>query len=379
MGASVKIRDLAANLGKAGHDAVLFVPRCGVEIDDAPFELAEIPVVELPLLRPLSYNLFSLAHLLLRRNCRPPDMVYMRRTTAISPLLYAKFTATKFFYEVNDDPYWEFGDEKVGILSRLRRHLYRKLDELNLRKADRIFVISRKVMRKILERNPRLPRDKVALMPSGANTDLFVPMPRKRALELTGLDSSAKYVGFVGSLLDHQGIDVLIEAAEIVGQGQPECRFLIVGEGPMKAIWEKEVERRKTGKHFLFTGQIAYGELPAWINAADVCVAPYKGSAGYRSPVKIFDYLSCGKPVVASRLEGTTDFFEKVEAVALVEPDNPEALANAILAILRKSGKQLREMEQVGRKGRSWVVEHYDRTKLAAKVSAAATSLSRER
>ena len=314
-----------------------------------------------------------------RRVSRSPDVVYLRRTTAISPLLYAKVTGTKFFYEVNDDPYWEFEDENVGVISRLRQQLYRKLDELNLRRADRIFVISVKVLEKILERNPRISRDRLVLMPSGANTDLFAPMPRKKALEVTGLDSGKEYVGFVGSLLEHQGIDVLIEAADAVGQGKPDCRFLIVGEGPMKTAWEKEVRCRKLEELFVFTGQIPYGQLPSWINAATLCVAPYKGSAGYRSPVKIFDYLSCGKPVVASFVEGTTDFFGKVEAVALIEPDDPRALADAILATLRKSGKRPREMEEIGRKGRSWVVANYSRAKLAARVFAVAKFLLYER
>ena len=373
VGASVKIRDLAVNLGKAGGDAVLFVPRCGVESNDAPFELAEVPVVPMPLLRPLSYNLFSMAHLLFRRGSRSPDVVYLRRTTAISPLLYAKVKGAKFFYEVNDDPYWEFGDENVGVISRLRQRLYRKLDELNLRNADRIFVISEKVLEKILERNPKISRSRLVLMPSGANTDLFAPVPRKKAFELTGLDPRKRYVGFVGSLLDHQGVDVLIEAAEMVRRNKPDCRFLIVGEGPMKMVWEKEVRRRKLELEFVFTGQIPYRELPAWIGAMDVCLAPYARNAGYRSPVKMFDYLSCGRPVVASRIAGTTDIFEAVEAVTLIEPEDPERLGRAILDSLGRSAV----LDDAGRHGRRWVRDNFDRSKNAALVIEEALSLLR--
>ncbi len=375
VGASVKIRDLAVNLGKAGCDAVLFVPRCGVESNDAPFELAEVPVVQMPLLRPLSYNLFALADLLFRRGTQSPDVVYLRRTTAISPLMYAKIKGAKFFYEVNDDPYWEFGDENVDMLPRLRQLLYRKLDELNLRNADRIFVISVKVLEKILERNPKISRSRLVLMPSGANTDLFAPVPRKKAFEITGLDSGNKYVGFVGSLLDHQGIDVLIEAAEMVRRNKPDCRFLIVGEGPMKSVWEKEVRRLKLEREFVFTGQIPYQELPAWIGAMDVCLAPYVRNAGYRSPVKMFDYLSCGRPVIASRIEGTTDIFEAVEAVTLIAPEDPEALGGAILESLGHSVVS----DDAGRQGRRWVKDNFDRSKNAALVIDEALSLFRGR
>ena len=60
VGATVKIRDMTKNLSAMGHRVALFVPRCGIEIKDAPFKIIEIPAINFPGLRMLSFNLFLL-------------------------------------------------------------------------------------------------------------------------------------------------------------------------------------------------------------------------------------------------------------------------------------------------------------------------------
>ena len=118
-------------------------------------------------------------------------------------------------------------------------------------------------------------------------------------------------------------------------------------------------------KAFLFTGEIEYNETPVWINAMDICTAPYMRTAGFRSPVKIFDYLACARPVIASRIPGTTDIFEGSGAVRLVEPEDKDELAAAIKDILSNE-ETAREM---GLKGRALVEGQYDRKLVAQKLN----------
>ena len=101
--------------------------------------------------------------------------------------------------------------------------------------------------------------------------------------------------------------------------------------------------------------------MPSWIGAMDVCVAPFLDSAGYRSPVKVFDYMACGKPVVASRIEGTTDIFEKSGAISLVKPGDPLALSRAICELLENPNRG----EKMGKRGRRFIVDNFNRKHLA--------------
>ena len=202
------------------------------------------------------------------------------------------------------------------------------------------------------------------LLPSGANTENFRPLNRLDCCKEIGLDSNLRYVCFIGTLLAHQGVDVLIESAPLILKKFPECRFVIIGEGPMKTLLISEVKKKSLSKEFIFAGQIAYEELSVYVGAMDVCVAPFLKSAGLRSPVKLFDYMACGKPIVSSRINGTTDQFENSTAITLVEPEEPAALANAVSEILTCRDKA----KFMGKQGRKLVVQKYDRKLLVEKI-----------
>lgn len=132
----------------------------------------------------------------------------------------------------------------------------------------------------------------------------------------------------------------------------------------MKGVWIQKVEKKGLKRSFRFVGEIAYEELPKYIGATDVCVAPFLNSVGLSSPVKIFDYLGCGRPVVASRIHGTTDIFADSGAVKLVRPENPQILAKAITELL--DDKEV--AEAMGQRGRLFMEEHFDRRVIARKI-----------
>lgn len=362
VGASVKIWDMAGYLASMGNSVVAILPRCGIEKRHLPYKVIEIPVINLPGLRMVSYNLLLLFYLFFGKYKLRPDVIYQRRTTTIIPLLYARLLNALFFFEVNDDPYYyRLLNNKKDITGFLRNALSVWMDQRNIRAASRSFVISKAIIQKIKNKNPDISGNKFLLLPSGANVDIFKPIDRAAALKSIGHDASKLYIGFVGTLLAHQGVETLIESALSILQHQPDCMFFIVGEGPMKHAWEQKTKEKKLEKSILFLGQIPYEQMPVWINAMDVCVAPYSSSAGYRSPVKIFDYLACGRPVVASKIKGTTDIFVETDAVLFVEPESPAHLANAIIKLL--DDPEARRLK--GERGRQWVTANYSRKAMA--------------
>jgi glycosyltransferase involved in cell wall biosynthesis len=279
---------------------------------------------------------------------------------SLVPGVYARLRRVPFLYEINDDP---FAPPSPGasLASQWRWHLQRRRDLLNLRWCTKAFVISPGLATRLMIACPDLDPNKLAILPSGANTELFAPLPPSRCRRQLGLAPSGRYVGFVGTLLSHQGIDVLIDAAAEMDTPPEGCTFVIIGEGPMRGPWQEAAARRGLGERFLFPGEVPYADVPTWLSAMDLCVAPYRRSAGLRSPVKIFDYLACGKPVVASQIPGTTDVFEGVPAVLLVAPEDPSALAMAIAQILGDTHRS----HAMSAMARPFVQNGYDRRALA--------------
>ncbi|MBI4633964.1 MAG: glycosyltransferase family 4 protein [Deltaproteobacteria bacterium] len=371
VGATVKIWDLAHNVAGLGHHVVLFLPKYHFPKEDIPFKLVQIPVLDFPFLRALSFNVFLTFFLIGHYFMLNPNVVYVRRGISIIPAIFAKFKKAMFLYEINDDPYPDRINFRSGLLSRLDGWIARKTDELSLSLCDAAFVITKQIGEKIVKKRRDVDQNKLHVLPSGTNTDLYQPLAQKECRLKLDLDASKKYIGFMGTLLDHQGVDVLIDAAPRVLQSIPNAVFVIMGEGPMKDKWRRRVEHLSLQEQFLFTGQVEYAETPLWINAMDVCTAPFLIKAGLRSPVKIFDYLACAKPVVASRISGTTDLFAGSDAVCLIEPENRDALARALVDLLKNVGK----VTEMGLIGRKLVETHYNRRVLAQKIMDTAHAL----
>ena len=365
VGASVKIQDLAHNLAKMGNDVVLFIPKNNFKKEDFVHKIIEIPFINYPFLRLFSFNLFLLIFLTIQLFKKTPSVVYVRRMNSLIPALYAKICRAIFFYEINDDPYSQHYKKKSNIVSFLRAKISIKQDEINLKLCDSAFVITKEIIEKIHSKNPNLKKNKLDVMPSGANIDLLKPLDKIRCREILKLKKDKKIVCFAGTLLEHQGLEILIESAPQILKNIPDTIFLIIGEGPQKQNWIDLVKKQNLDQNFFFSGQILYKDIPGWINAADLCIAPFMNYAGLRSPVKIFDYLACGKAVVASKIKGTTDLFEKSGAVLLVEAENPKILAKKIIELLNDEKKA----KQMGADGRRFVLMNFDRMKIAKKIS----------
>jgi glycosyltransferase involved in cell wall biosynthesis len=364
VGATVKVWDLAHNLSSCGQQVVLFLPKYRFKRDGIPFRLVEIPFVNMPFFRIVSFNICLAIVLFVRFFSERPETIYSRRMTSIIPLLFAKAVGARFYYEVNDDPFALIRSQGSRFAFFIRSWLSRRIDAINLKACQKAFVISEGVKTKIMKNLTNIESAKLIILPSGANIDLFRPLPMDQCRTRLGLQLSKKYILFVGTLLEHQGIDMLIEAAARVILQVPGSQFLILGEGPSKYGWTETIYLKGLSDHFIFTGQIAYENVATWIGAADICVAPFKKSSGLRSPVKIFDYLACAKAVVASKMLGTTDIFEKSGAVMLITPEDPNALANAIIGLLRDETKAL----GMGQKGREFIFPRYDRKQLTRQV-----------
>jgi glycosyltransferase involved in cell wall biosynthesis len=146
-----------------------------------------------------------------------------------------------------------------------------------------------------------------------------------------------------------------------------DTMFIIIGEGAMKSQLKLKAIELGVEKSFIFPGQVNYEDLPLWLGATDICAAPYSKSSGLRSPVKIFDYLACARPVIASEIRGATENFRGSGAVILVRPDDPNELSNAIINLLKDDDK----MAEMGKAGRNYVEAHYNRASGAAKVLSA--------
>ncbi len=113
--------------------------------------------------------------------------------------------------------------------------------------------------------------------------------------------------------------------------------------------------------------------MPTYIAALSLGVAPFLGTRGETSPLKIFDYLACARPVVASRIDAVEDIIASCEAVIAVPPEDAEALASAINQVLADPARAAK----LGARGRTFIVEHHSWRQMAEETAEALEAVRR--
>jgi len=266
-------------------------------------------------------------------NC---DLIYSRdRFSLLLALLPSKLLKKPIVYEVNGLTSEQRKMHGDHILNRLYVWLLETLDGIAFRSAVRVVCVTDAIRNFYTERHPEY-AGKIRTVNNGVSTELFRPLPideevsslRKRL----GFDEGDEIVAYVGNLSLWQGIEYLVRSAPMILEKDPAVRFMVVGYGPTYDMCRELAEELGVADKFRFVGQTPYSSLPHYVNLADVCVAPYTRDIP-NCPIKIYEYLACGKPVVCSDIPGI-DNLRDTGALALIEPCNAEALATALLEAL---------------------------------------------
>ena len=215
-----------------------------------------------------------------------------------------------------------------------------------------------------------IPREKIRVVPLGINPNGF----EMRATSANGPFT----VGFLGRVAPEKGLHVLAEAYSLLRKSGdlPEGRFEVAGYmaadcKPYLEEIQNHLKERGLFQEFRYHGVIDRAAKIAFLRALDVMSLP----ATYDEPkgVSLLESMACGVPVVQPRRGAFTEIVESTGGGLLVEPDDPQSLADGILKLFKE--KTL--AEQLSANGFKGVREHYTAAHMADKVLAAYNELIR--
>lgn len=192
--------------------------------------------------------------------------------------------------------------------------------------ADVIITVSETLAQYVIDHGGH--QDQVVVMPNGVNDGLFHPMVTAANVA----EAEGRFViAFSGSLKQWHGVDVLMTAFQELCRRMAGLHLLVIGDGPMSEWLQGFVAGSNLQSNVTFTGWTPHHQIPALIAAADVCVAPYPQLENfYFSPLKLFEYLAMGKPVIASDIGQIRAVIQHHENGILVPPGNERHLADAL-------------------------------------------------
>jgi len=184
----------------------------------------------------------------------------------------------------------------------------------------------------------------IVVLPDGVDLSLFNALPSKQACRAKlGLESNRTIIGYVGrfqTMHMEKGIPELVEAMAALSSLNGSEPLLVCVGGPMDSVPKYLKLANRMGvpeRRLKFIDHVAPADVPYWIRAFDIAVAPFPTTehfAYFMSPLKLFEYMAAGVPIVATELPSVREVLRHGENAWLVEPDEKNALAKGITRII---------------------------------------------
>jgi glycosyltransferase involved in cell wall biosynthesis len=209
----------------------------------------------------------------------------------------------------------------------------------------------------------KVSQDKILYFPDAVDFDKFnISISKKDARLKLNLPKNKKLIIYTGSGLGWKGVGALIETVKFLSDD-----YLLILIGDIKSA-------RNLPKNILFLGHKKYQEIPYWLKAADLLVLTgnkkSKISLFYTSPMKMFEYMASGTPILASNIPSFKDVLNKENSI-LIDFDNFKIAANKIKEILNNkelanklANKSLEDVKRYTWNKRAKVIKNFIKNRI---------------
>lgn len=268
--------------------------------------------------------------------------------------------AVNVIYDIYPDIAIELGKLKNPLLIRMAKNI----EQLVYRWSDRIVVLSDGFSRTLIKEKGVSP-EKVTVIPVWLDAQDIVPLnrdnPWRREMKIPPEKFVILYAGTIGLV---SGAEIIIEVAQSLAS-YPEILFLMVGDGYAKEqVQDRASKLGLANIQFLpFQPQERLSELQSTADISLVTLAPGRGRTSV--PSKVLGYMAAARPVIAAVDLGcdTAEMINQARCGVVVPPADPESLAQAILYYYHHAT----ERAATGKRGRSYLLAHYERTGVVGK------------
>ena len=256
------------------------------------------------------------------------DVVHSHEEGSAIGLLAARWLRVPHLYDMHSSLPQQFTNFDF-TRSRLVTWAFSRLERTVIRRSRVVIVICPQLEETVRAIDPSAKTVLIENAPGSG--EVAAPGDGVAGRQRLGLGPETPVVLYTGTFEAYQGLPLLLAAARLVHEQAPAARFVLVGGKPDQVAQVRaEAQAAGIGEVVFFTGERPADEIPSWLDAADVLVSPR--STGTNTPLKIYQYLRSGKPIVATRLLTHTQVL--TDDVAVLTEATPAGLAAGIVGLL---------------------------------------------
>jgi glycosyltransferase involved in cell wall biosynthesis len=257
------------------------------------------------------------------------DAVHSHEEGALIGVVVAMLSRTPHLYDMHSSLPQQLSNFAFSR-SRIVKRIFLGMERFMIRWSRVVVVICPALEATVRAIEPQA-RTIVIENSPGFAADAATPAEAAAIRRAVGVGASTPVVLYTGTFEAYQGLDNLFEAMALVLRTRPDARLVLAGgQADQIARAKAQAHTAGVGDATIFAGERPAADMPAFLRAADVLVSPR--SRGTNTPLKIYQYLRSGKPIVATRLLTHTQVLS--DQTAILTGSTPAEFAQGILAAL---------------------------------------------
>ncbi len=238
--------------------------------------------------------------------------------------------------------------------SRVANAVYRYLEKITAPLTTRIVCVADAMARQSLEAGIGRPEQYVTVY-SGMETAAFInpPVPREEMRRRLGVKQSDVVVGTIARLFDLKGHEDLLELAPQLCSHYPNVRFLWVGDGSLRSLYERSIARMGLQNRFILTGLVPPEEIPNYTGAMDILAHPSRREGLARA---LPQGSLAGCPVICYDIDGNAEALVHEKTGFVIPPFDVEQFGRALSVLLPNAALRA----EMGAAGRDFALQRFD-------------------